>query len=57
MAWLSWWSGGGARTRLLAERALADRDDQRLASLVLELLSRAIPPPWASHVRARRPTS
>jgi hypothetical protein len=46
LAWLAWWSGQGARARLLVGRALADRPDHRLALLVDGLLELAVPPPW-----------
>ncbi len=48
LAWMSWWCGDGARGRLLAERALADRPGHRLAVLVSTALATATPPPWAS---------
>jgi hypothetical protein len=47
LAWASWWSGRGARGRLLAERALADVPGHRLAVLVDRLLYLGVPPDWA----------
>jgi Domain of unknown function (DUF4192) len=46
LAWMSWWVGEAARARLLCELALQDRPGHRLAALVEQLLSHAIPPPW-----------
>lgn len=45
-AFLSWYSGWGARARVLAEQALADRPVQTLAQLVLDLVAASCPPPW-----------
>lgn len=46
LSWLSWWSGEGARARLLSERALSDQPGHRLAGLVAQLLARGVPPTW-----------
>lgn len=46
LAWLAWWTGAGARARLLTERALADRPGHRMAALVASLLAAGVPPPW-----------
>ncbi|HYY12507.1 MAG TPA: DUF4192 family protein, partial [Kineosporiaceae bacterium] len=46
LAWQSWWLGSGARARLLAALALADRPGHRLALLVDELLLRGVRPAW-----------
>lgn len=52
LAWLAWWSGQGARARLLVERALADAPEHRLALLVDGLLELAVPPPWTTREKA-----
>ena len=46
LAWAAWWSGDGARARLLAERAVAEEPGHRLARLVGLLLEEAVPPRW-----------
>jgi hypothetical protein len=46
LAWISWWSGAGARARLLAQRALADQPGHRLATLVDRMLVLGVPPEW-----------
>jgi Domain of unknown function (DUF4192) len=46
LAWMSWWQGAGARSRLLAALALADAPGHRLASLVDTLLLHGVPPGW-----------
>ncbi|HVN12834.1 MAG TPA: DUF4192 domain-containing protein [Kineosporiaceae bacterium] len=46
LAWMSWWQGVGARSRLLAALALHDRPGHRLAGLVDTLLLRGVPPSW-----------
>ena len=46
LAWMSWWQGVGARSRLLAALALRDRPGHRLAGLVDTLLLHGVPPPW-----------
>lgn len=48
LAWLSWYQGSGVRSRLLAELAIADQPEHRLAALVDQLLASGIPPPWVS---------
>jgi Domain of unknown function (DUF4192) len=48
LAWMSWWSGDGARGRLLSTRALADGPGHRLARLVDGLLRLGVPPTWAT---------
>jgi Domain of unknown function (DUF4192) len=46
LAWMSWWQGVGARSRLLAALALRDRPGHRLAGLVDTLLLHGVPPRW-----------
>jgi hypothetical protein len=46
LAWMSWWQGAGARSRLLAALALHDRPGHRLAGLVDTLLLHGVPPTW-----------
>jgi Domain of unknown function (DUF4192) len=46
LAWMSWWEGAGARSRLLAALALRDRPEHRLAGLVDTLLLHGVPPTW-----------
>ncbi|MGZ4612463.1 MAG: DUF4192 family protein, partial [Kineosporiaceae bacterium] len=46
LAWMSWWQGIGARSRLLAALALRDRPGHRLAGLVDALLLHGVPPSW-----------
>jgi hypothetical protein len=53
MSWAAWWQGEGGRGRLLAEAALTDRPDHRLAGLVLRMLAASLPPPWAGARTAR----
>jgi hypothetical protein len=48
LAWMSWWQGVGARSRLLAARALRDRPGHRLAGLVDTLLLHGVPPRWVT---------
>ena len=48
LAWLSWYQGGGVRSRLLAELAIADQPEHRLATLVDQLLAAGMPPPWVT---------
>jgi hypothetical protein len=50
LAWAAWWLGEAARARLLCELALQDRPGHRLAALVDQLLSHALPPPWLAHL-------
>jgi Domain of unknown function (DUF4192) len=50
LAWSAWWLGEAARARLLCELALQDRPGHRLAALVDQLLSHALPPPWLAHL-------
>lgn len=45
-AYLAWWSGDGARARVLAEQALEEDPHHSLAGLVRDALARACPPPW-----------
>ena len=52
LSWLAWWQGRGATGRLLTERALADVADHRLATLVDEILTAMVPPPWVERTRA-----
>jgi len=47
LAWTEWWRGDGLQARLLAQAALADRPGHRLATLVLQLLTATVPPPWS----------
>jgi hypothetical protein len=47
LAWLAWWEGSGARSRLLVGEVLDVRPEHRLALLVQSALVRAVPPPWA----------
>jgi hypothetical protein len=46
LAWMNWWQGVGARSRLLAGLALRDRPGHRLAGLVDSLLLHGVPPGW-----------
>lgn len=46
LGWLGWWSGHGARARLLVARALDDDPGHPLALLVGALLEHSVPPPW-----------
>lgn len=46
LAWAAWYQGDGARARLLAARALADRPAQTLAALVDQLLIVGVSPGW-----------
>ena len=46
LAWLAWYSGDGARARLLVERAVQDQPDNTLGRLVGDLLEALVPPPW-----------
>lgn len=48
LGWAAWWSGDGARARLLVGRALHDRSNHRLSLLVDGLLREGVPPPWAA---------
>ncbi len=52
LSWLAWWQGRGATARLLTERALADVADHRLATLVDEILTAMVAPPWVERTRA-----
>jgi hypothetical protein len=52
LAWAGWWSGHGARARLLTAQALADQPGHRLAQLIGQLLVAAVPPPWVDQVLA-----
>ena len=54
MAWLAWWQGLGARGRLLADLALADVPEHRLAALVGRILAHLIPPAWVERSLARQ---
>jgi hypothetical protein len=54
LAWAAWWSGEGARGRLLAARAMADQPTHTLAALVDQLLFAGVPPGWASSADATR---
>lgn len=47
-AWLAWASGEGAAAGDLASRAVRAQPGHRLATLVLDLLDRAVPPGWAA---------
>lgn len=47
LAWMAWWSGAGARARLLARRALEDEPGHRMALVLDQLLLRGVPPAWA----------
>lgn len=51
LAWAAWWQGHGPRGRLLAERALADVPDHRLAALVAQMLSLGVVPSWVERRR------
>jgi len=46
LAWMAWWSGSGARARLLARRALEDEPGHRMALVLDRLLLRGVPPGW-----------
>jgi len=47
LAWMAWYRGdAGARARLLAARALAERPGHRLATIVDDLLTCSVPPGW-----------
>jgi hypothetical protein len=54
-AWVAWVSGAGAAAGDLASRAVEADPGHRLATLVVQLLDRAVPPDWAAPavVRAR----
>lgn len=45
-AWLAWVSGEGSSAGVLAERALADDEEQSLAGLVLRCLQHGLGAPW-----------
>lgn len=47
-AYLSWYSGWGARARILATQALEENPAHTLAILVLDIVSASCPPPWVS---------
>jgi hypothetical protein len=47
LSWMAWWSGAGARARLLAGRALDDEPGHRMALMLDQLLLRGVPPGWA----------
>jgi hypothetical protein len=51
LAWLAWWSGDGARARLLADLASTTWPGHRLAGMVTLLLQECVPPPWV-HLRS-----
>ncbi|MGM0385336.1 MAG: DUF4192 domain-containing protein [Actinomycetota bacterium] len=53
-AYLAWWSGDGARARVLCEQALEEDPDYSLAGLVRDALARACPPPWYAHAEPTR---
>ncbi len=55
LAWMAWWVGEAARARLLCDLALRDCPGHRLAALVEQLLSHAVPPPWLTQVAASGP--
>jgi hypothetical protein len=50
LAWLEWWRGSGARSRLLAAEALGLDPQHRLARLVDSALLGAVAPPWVEEV-------
>jgi hypothetical protein len=52
LAWAAWWSGEGARARLLADRATSDQPDHRLGLLVNQLLVAGVAPGWVARSRA-----
>jgi hypothetical protein len=54
LAWAAWWSGEGARGRLLVQRALADVPSHRLAGLVDQLLLMGVAPDWVVRHRSQR---
>lgn len=45
-AHLAWWSGDGARARVLCEQAWEEDPSNSLAGLVRDALAKACPPPW-----------
>lgn len=47
LAFAAWWSGDGARAAVLVDRALGPAPDYRLAVLIDEILTNAMPPGWA----------
>ena len=47
LAWLAWWQGAGARSRLLVAEAQRLDPAHRLTRLVEAALIAAVPPPWA----------
>ena len=53
LGWMAWWSGDGARARLIIAQALADQPDHRLAGLIAQLLMGAVPPPWVDQLDLR----
>lgn len=46
LAWIAWWSGASARSRLLVGLARQDRPGYRLTELVDRALLDGVPPPW-----------
>jgi len=53
LGWMAWWSGDGARARLITAQALADQPEHRLAGLIAQLLMGAVPPPWVDRLDLR----
>lgn len=45
-AFLAWWSGDGARARILSDQALEEDPAHGLAHLIQDALWKACPPPW-----------
>ena len=51
LAMLAWWRGDGARAAILLQRVLEDDGGYRLALLLAEALSAAVPPGWVVAAR------
>lgn len=47
LAWLAWWQGAGARSRLLLTEVLDRRPAHRLGGLLQAALTAGTPPPWS----------
>ena len=50
LAWLAWWTGDGARARVLVEQCLGVDPGYSLAGLMGEILDAGLPPGWARGV-------
>lgn len=57
LALVAWWSGSGARARIIADEAVLRNKSHRLSALLQELLDAAIPPGWVSAGRTEWPVT